>query len=135
MWLMGGVISLSSHSEFLALLATLPSKAPIHKGEVPASPTFPYVLVTRVIPYASERSLNRTVHARTSRWLLTIAGLNDTSVGIIAEQCQQALEGARIGGQRLEEIPNRLGIEPDLDVTLPNGSNPLFTKQEWHVSN
>jgi len=65
--------------------------------------------------------------------LLTIAGLNDTSVGIIAQQCIDVLEGARIGGQRLEEIPNRLGIEPDLDVTLPNGANPLFTKQEWQV--
>lgn len=124
---------LSSHSEFLALLATLPSGAPVHKGTVPANPTFPYVLVTRVIPYASGRSLNRTVHARTNRWLLTIAGLNDTSVGIIAEQCQQVLEGARVGGQRLEEITNRVGIEPDLDVVLPNGSSPLFTKQEWQV--
>lgn len=126
---------LSSHSEFLALLATLPSKAPVHRGTVPANPTFPYVLVTKVVPYASERSLNRTVHARTNRWLLTIAGLNDTSVGIIAEQCQQVLEGARVGGQRLEEIPNRLGIEPDLDVTLTGGAHPLYTKQEWHVSN
>lgn len=100
---------------------------------MPANPTFPYVLVTRVVPYASERSLNRTVHARTNRWLLTIAGLNDTSVGIIAEQCQQVLEGARVSGQRLEEIPNRLGIEPDLDVTLTGGAHPLYTKQEWHV--
>jgi len=77
--------------------------------------------------------LNRTVHARTSRWLLTIAGLNDTSVGIIAQQCLDVLEGARINGQRLEEIPNRLGIEPDLDVTLTGGAHPMFTKQEWHV--
>lgn len=100
---------------------------------MPANPTFPYVLVSQVVPYASERSLNRTVHARTSRWLLTIAGLNDTSVAIIAQQCQQVLEGARISGQRLEEIPNRLGIEPDLDVALTNGAHPLFTKQEWHV--
>ena len=127
------MISLSSHADFLALLATLPSGAPIHKGTVPDNPSFPYVLVTRVVPFASERSLNRTVHARTSRWLLTIAGLNDTSVGIVAQQCIDVLEGARIGGQRLEEIPNRLGIEPDLDVTLTNGAHPLFTKQEWQV--
>lgn len=129
------MVSLSNHSDFLALLATLPSAAPVHKGTVPANPTFPYVLVNQVVPYASERSLNRTVHARTSRWLLTIAGLNDTSVAIIAQQCLDLLEGARINGQRLEEIPNRLGIEPDLDVTLTNGAHPLFTKQEWRVSN
>lgn len=124
---------LSNHTEFIALCKSLPGGAPVHQGSVPDSPTFPYVLINKVPSSASERSLNRTVHARTTRWKLTIAGENDSSVGIVIDQLVTALEGARINGQRLEEIPSLMGIEEDQDVTLPNNRHPQFAKQEWRV--
>lgn len=124
---------LSNHSELFALLATLPSKAPIHKGTVPANPTFPYVLVQHFLPKAADRSLNRTIHARSERWRVTVAGQTEDSVWVVSAQVSAALEGARIGGQRVEEIPNSLPILEDLDVTLSNGRHPFYLVTEWQV--
>lgn len=124
---------LSNHTDFLALLATLPSQAKVYPSKVPANPVFPYVLVRAFIPRVSDRSLNRTVHARSERWRVTVAGLTHDSVSIIEAQCRNVLEGSRINLQRIEEVPMSGLIDEDLDVTLTNGAHPFYTVQEWQV--
>lgn len=124
---------LSNQTEFLALLATLPSKAKVYASKVPDNPVFPYVLVRSFIPRATDRSLTRTVHARVDRWRVTVVGLSHESVAIIDSQCRTVLEGARINLQRVEEVPASSEIIEDLDVTLTNGAHPFYTVQEWRV--
>lgn len=124
---------LSNQTDFLALLATLPFQAKVYPSKVPDNPTLPYVLVRSFIPRATDRSLNRTVHARVDRWRVTIVGLSHESVAIIDTQCRAVLEGARINLQRVEEVPASGLIEEDLDVTLTNGAHPFYVVQEWRV--
>lgn len=126
---------MSAHSEFMALLAGLPSGAPVHDGSVPASPSFPYVLVTSFIARVGDRSQARTVLSRVERWRTTITGANSTSVRIIAAQVVAALEGARITGHRLERVPDDFPVWEDLDFTNPATGKPLhYTILEWRVT-
>lgn len=124
---------MSVHSEFLALLATLPGTPPIHDGLVPDTPGLPYVLVSAFVPRVSERSLNRTPHARATKWRTTITSSNPTSVAIVARNVSASLEGARIEGQRLEAVPNDLPILEDTDVTLGD-AHPHYAVLEWRLS-
>ncbi len=135
------MISLSNQSDFLALLATLPSGAAVYPERVPnegdQSPKpvlrFPYVLVRGFTPRASARSLNRTVHAEATRWRLTVVGLSHASVSLVDAQVRKVLEGARINLQRVEEVPTGVPIEEDLDVKLASGQSPFFVVTEWRV--
>lgn len=127
------MIPLSNQGDFLALLATLPPGSIVYPGEVPDSPYFPYILVRSFTPRVGERSLNRTIHSRVDRWRVTVAGLTHDAVSIIEAQVRNVLEGARISGQRVEEIPNGIPIDEDLDVTLSNGAHPFYVVHEWRV--
>lgn len=139
--LISGVVSLSNQSDFLGLLAGLPSGAAVYpervpnEGDLPPKPVlkFPYVLVRSFTPRVSERSLNRTVHAEVTRWRLTIVGLSHASVAIVDAQVRKVLEGARINLQRVEELPTGVPIDEDLDVKLASGQSPFFVVTEWQV--
>lgn len=130
---------LSDHSEFLALLAgqnAYDGTVPGYEDKAP-KPVFkvPYVLVTAFVPRVGERSLNRTPHSRVTKWRTTITSSNPTSVGIVAKNVAALLEGARIGGRRLEAVTNDLPITEDEDVTLPSsGTHPHYAVLEWHLS-
>lgn len=121
---------MSNHSEFLALLSAQPR---VHNGSVPAEPVLPYVLVTPFVPRVGERSLNRTPLSRAERWRTTITSSNPDSVGIVARNVAASLEGARIGGKRLESVPNDLPITEDVDVTI-NAKHPHYVVLEWHLT-
>lgn len=120
---------MSAHDEFLALLAGLT----VHDGKVPASPAFPYVLVSGTVPRVMDRSLVRSPQGRVARWRTTIAGMSQASVRIISEQVTTRLEGARIAGCRLEAVPNEQPILEDLDVTV-NSVHPFYAVLDWRVT-
>ncbi|MGP9490053.1 hypothetical protein ACT3R5_15985 [Glutamicibacter sp. AOP5-A2-7] len=66
---------------------------------------------------------------------MTVAGTNSDSVRIVLDQVQAVLEGARIGLQRLEQLPTYEGVDPlmDEDVKLPDGAHPFYAVTEWQV--
>lgn len=109
----------------------------VYKDKVPASPTFPYVLVLTNFPTVAERSLARSVSARALRSRTSVVGITAASVRIIAQKLTDALEGKRptVSGWVLgaiESIPNEQPIQPDLDVTIPGTSeNPLYQPFDW----
>lgn len=109
----------------------------VYKDKVPASPTFPYVLVLTNFPTVAERSLARSVSARALRSRTSVVGLTAASVRIIAQKLTDALEGKRptVSGWVLgaiESIPNEQPIQPDLDVTIPGtAENPLYQPFDW----
>ena len=128
-------MSLNDHSAFKALLDMIPSGATVHDGTVPNDPAYPYVLVRGGAGRPAVRSLNRTVHVSARRWRVTVAGLTPASVLIVGQQVQDVLEGARINGQRIEQLPTYEGTDPlmDEDVKLTNGRHPFYAVYEWQV--
>lgn len=64
-----------------------------------------------------------------------MAGTTSDAVLMVGSQVQDALEGARINGQRLEQLPTYEGVDPleDEDVKLTNGLHPFYMVTEWQV--
>lgn len=109
----------------------------VYVDKVPASPSFPYVLVLTNFPTISERSLARTASARNLRSRTTVVGLTARSVRIVAQKLSDALEGKRpaVAGWILgaiESVQNEQPIQPDFDVVIPGTSeNPLYQPFDW----
>lgn len=109
----------------------------VYKDKVPASPSFPYVLVTTNFPAVAERSNARRVLAEHLRSRTVAVGLTGASVRIVAEKLTRCLEGKRpvVAGWSLgaiESVPNSQPLQPDLDVTLPStNANPLYQPFDW----
>jgi hypothetical protein len=109
----------------------------VYKDKVPASPTFPYVLVLTNFPAVAGRSHARTVHSRVLRSRTSVVGLTAASVRIVAQKVTNVLEGKRptVTGWTLgtiESVPNEQPIQPDLDVTIPGtAENPLYQPFDW----
>lgn len=109
----------------------------VYKEKVPASPSFPYVLVTTNFPAVAERSNARRVLAEHLRSRTVVVGLTGASVRIVAEKLTRCLEGKRpvVAGWSLgaiESVPNSQPLQPDLDVTLPGtNANPLYQPFDW----
>ena len=109
----------------------------VYKDKVPASPSFPYVLVSTNFPAVAERSNARRVLAEHLRSRTVAVGLTGASVRIVAEKLTRCLEGKRpvVAGWSLgviESVPNSQPLQPDLDVTLPGtNANPLYQPFDW----
>ena len=126
---------LSVHDDFLALLGSVPAGCPVHSGRVPDNPVFPYLLVRRFSPRLESRSLARTPHGSALRWRVTIVGMTEEAVASVLEpQVRGALEGARLGGQRVEQVPTPGEVLEDQDVKIPGGASPFYLVTEWRVS-
>lgn len=108
----------------------------VHKGIVPKTPTFPYVLLSTNFPTVVERAQSRTAQAHELRVRTTVVGESVQSVRIIGQKLAGSLEGVRpvVDGWRLgriESLPNDQDIIPDRDVTFANGLNPVYAVLDW----
>lgn len=109
----------------------------VYPDKVPASPSFPYVLVTTNFPTVADRANSRAVLSRHLRSRTTVVGLTGASVRIIAQTLTDCLEGKRpvVAGWTLgaiESVPNEQPIQPDDDVTIPGTTNhPLYQPFDW----
>lgn len=109
----------------------------VHVDKVPASPKFPYVLVTTNFPTVGDRAQSRAVLSRHLRSRTVVVGETAASVRIIAQKLTDCLEGKRptVAGWTLgaiESVPNEQPIQPDDDVTIPGTTNhPLYQPFDW----
>lgn len=109
----------------------------VHKGAVPKTVVYPYVLVLTNFPTVSERSMARTASARALRSRTVVVGLTPASVRIIAQKLSDALEGKRptIAGWNLgaiESVPNEQPIYHDRDVIIPGTTDsPFYQTFDW----
>jgi hypothetical protein len=112
----------------------------VYEGDVPASPSFPYVLLQTSFPAVSERAVNRRVQGRRFTARTTVAGATARSVEVVAEKLSTALEGVRLDVDgwslgALESVPNDQPILPDMDVTLPGlNLHPQYLVLDWVVA-
>jgi hypothetical protein len=125
------------HDAFMGLLALSPPLT-IHQGKVPASPTFPYVLVAGSVPRVAERGVTRVPQGAVAKYRTTITGTSENSVRIIAARVANAIEGARLDVPgylvgRVESLRNDLPIMEDNDVTI-NSMHPFYTVLEWQFT-
>jgi len=125
-------VSLAAHDELLALLRSS-TQFVVHDGEVPDRPSYPYVLVTARRPWFPDRALSRTRHGRRESWLLTLAGTSHTAALVLIEGCIEALEGARVQGQRLELEPGGADVLTD-DDAAPDGQVVHFAKLQFGLT-
>lgn len=108
----------------------------IYDGQVTdlldAEGTYPYVQVTAIPVASQERSLARSVSAQTYLWRVTPAALTQTALLTVAQRVRDALEGARLGGHLVQEIPNNIGVMTNEKLVI-NGKFVHFTKLEFQV--
>lgn len=116
---------MSEHDDVLAALKT--TGHTVHDGWVPDLPAYPYVLLTAQVPRTYDRALTRSPHSARLSWVITCVGLSQAAALIVTRHAAAALEGARIGGERLELEPTGLGIQQDEEAG-PAGQVVHFTK-------
>lgn len=119
-------------------LTALVTGVTVHPGSVPASPTYPYVLVSSSFPKVSDRSQARSVHALQVRIRTTIVGTSSGSVLVIGQKVIDALEHAEVDVPgyvlgRVESVPNDQPILEDLDVVV-NSRHPQYAVFDWTVT-
>lgn len=123
-----------------AMVALLPPGLMVYRGTVPASPEFPYVLVSANIPDTMERSQARRRLLSGARLRCTVVGLSQQAVMINAPLVVDALDGAVIDPPgwvtgSVENIPNDQWVVEDKDVKLPNtNTHPFFAVLDFLVT-
>jgi len=128
---------MSIHDAFMGLLNLSPPLT-IHQGRVPASPTFPYVLVTGFVPRVSERGVTRVPQGSVAKYRTTVVGTSEASVRVIAGRVTAAVEGAKIAAAgfsvgRVESLLNDLPILRDDDVST-DSMNVFYAVLEWQFT-
>ena len=108
----------------------------IYRDDVPATPSFPYMLLQSSFPAVAGRSVARSVTHREFVARTTFAGLSARSVEIVMGKAALALEGCWLDVSgwvfgALESRPNDQAIRPDMDVTIPGVGHPFFAVMDW----
>lgn len=127
------------HTRVVDALTGALSGLSLHRGSVPKTPAYPYVLLTSTFPGVTERSLARSPQKVTHRFRTTIAGTSEQSVFVVAGNVSAALEQRALTVEgwvlsKMEAVPNEQPILPDFDVTLANGMNPFYAVLDWVVT-
>lgn len=121
---------MSVQDEFLALLSA--AQYTVHAGQIPAKPVYPFVHVSSSPPRPGERALSRDPTAVAYLWRLSPNNTTESGVLKMCTFIRKALEGARINGHRVEEIPNNVGVLDDPKYTTE--ARPVFfTKLEFQL--
>lgn len=121
---------------FRALLDVSPPLV-VHRGKVPSSTTYPYVLLSSRMPRPAERGLSRVPHGTRAEYRTTVVGLTEQSVRVIGQRVIAALEHQRVSAAghvvgRVENVPNDQPIIEDQDVAVgSSGAHPFYAVMDW----
>ena len=129
---------MSIHSDFMGLLraGVTGGNYRVYDGQVTdvldVGATYPYIQVTAIPVASQERSLARSVSAQSHLWRVTPAALTQTALLTAAQRVRDALEGARLGGHLVQEIPNNIGVMTNEKLVIEK-KFVHFTKLEFQV--
>lgn len=127
----------STRAHWQAVLALLPDDLRLYRGNVPATPAYPYVLAWSGLGSRDAETLSDDPTERTHRYRMTIAGLTEDSVMIVQDRVRDALDRARVAVPGWS--PGRLRLNPlapvleDIDVTLTEGRHPFYAVDEYQL--
>ena len=123
---------------FEAVRALIPSQFTVHLFDVPANPSFPYVVLWGDAGMNEYESLADTP----SDVLLNVRA---TCVGVTYQSCLVVLDAVRaalnrgvpvVAGRKCHEMHQTplLGVGPDRDIVLPGTSNhPIYAADEYEL--
>lgn len=120
------------HSEMVACVQGLVSPIVVYDGQVPRLPPVAYVLIDQINTRPVSRALSRDRHGSDNRWRLTVVSNSPEGVRAMCARLDP-LDGARVLGQRVEEVDTGMGVEED-DRVITDGVPRWYTKREYRVS-
>lgn len=131
-------MSVRAHYEALesVLRAELPASYTVYAFDVPASPSFPYVLVWGDLGSESTEALCGTPDLLNLRPRLTYAGVTGYSVVAVADKVRAVLFDRALtvplwSPTRLRQT-SLAAVQPDFQVTIPNTTqHPSFCVDEF----
>ena len=126
---------------FQAVKALIPTTSPaftVHLFDVPASPTFPYVVLWADPGRHYSETLDSTPHD-------LLLNVRATCVGATGESCLVVLDAVRaalnrkspvVAGRKVHELVQSplSGVQPDKSVTITaTGTHPVFAVDEYEL--
>jgi hypothetical protein len=109
----------------------------VYKGDVPGTPTYPYVVLWGDGGAADTEALSDDPTTLTVKVYATVAGLSFDSAAIILQRVRTALNRAR------PTVPNRvthrmvqtpqMPIQADLSVTVPGIGHPFYAVDQYDL--
>lgn len=128
----------STRAHWQAVLALLPADLRVYRGDVPQSPSYPYVLMWSGLGSRDAFALCDEPDGRTHRYRATVAGLNEDSVMIVQDRVRDALDRAipAVPGWTREalRLAPLMPITEDLTVALTEGRHPFYAVDEYELS-
>jgi hypothetical protein len=122
---------------YAGVAALLPSDMTVYKGDVPGTPTYPYVVLWGDGGTADTEALSDDPTTFTLKVYATVAGLSFDSAAIILQRVRTALNRAR------PTVPNRvthrmvqtpqMPIQADLSVTIPGIGHPFYAVDQYDL--
>lgn len=121
-----------------AVKALIPNTFTVHLFDVPASPSFPYVVLWGDPGQHYSETLDSTPHDVLLSVRATCVGANYASCLIVLDAVRAALnrKAPVVAGRKVHEMVQSplSGVQPDLSVTLPNtGTHPVFAVDEYEL--
>jgi hypothetical protein len=122
---------------YAGVAALLPSDMTVYKGDVPGTPTYPYVVLWGDGGTAGTEALSDDPTTLTLKVYATVAGMTFDSAAIILQRVRTALNRAR------PTVPNRvthrmvqtpqMPIQADLSVTIPGVGHPFYAVDQYDL--
>jgi hypothetical protein len=122
---------------YAGVAALLPSDMTVYKGDVPGTPTYPYVVLWGDGGTAGTEALSDDPTTLTLKVYATVAGMTFDSAAIVLQRVRTALNRAR------PTVPNRvthrmvqtpqMPIQADLSVTVPGIGHPFYAVDQYDL--
>jgi hypothetical protein len=119
------------------VMALLPSDLTVYKGDVPGTPSYPYVVLWGDGGTADTEALSDDPTTLTVKVYATVAGMTFDSAAIVLQRVRTALNRAR------PTVPNRvthrmvqtpqMPIQADLSITVPGVGHPFYAVDQYDL--
>lgn len=120
---------------YAAVEALIPSDLTVYPGDVPDSPSYPYVVLWGDGGREDSETLTDDATTLTLRINATVSGLTFASAAIILQRVRGALNRVRpaVVGRvtsRMVQTP-QMPIQADLGVSIPGVGHPFYAVDEY----
>jgi hypothetical protein len=122
---------------YAAVMALLPSDLTAYKGDVPGTPTYPYVVIWGDTGKEDTEALSDDPTTLTLKVYATVAGQTFDSAAIVLQRVRTALNRARpaVSGRvthRMVQTP-QMPIQADLSVSIPGVGHPFYAVDQYDL--
>lgn len=120
---------------YAAVKALLPADLTVYMGNVPETPTYPYVVLWGDQGRADTEALSDDPTDLTLRIHATVAGMSFDSVAIVIDRVRSALNRKKpaVAGRYVGPLVQSpvMGIQTDFTVNIPGEGHPLYAVDQY----